>query len=215
MEGSSKNLTKILNQSDKLLMIKMDRSSDEESTLANNKFTKANEYHVVPPSIKGNPLTLRANISFAGLDEYAFRNKIIKSKTTENNKTVDMKILIDGFVAFGSGDPKEQTADESKFMTQENRCDNETEFKNYVMNEFCAKKGIKREFSVARTPQQNGVAERKNNHDPKAAARTMLADSLLPIPLWAKTVTTSLLCTELGVLVTQTSNKTPYELVNR
>ncbi|GJW76511.1 putative ribonuclease H-like domain-containing protein [Tanacetum coccineum] len=30
------------------------------------------------------------------------------------------------------------------------------------MNEFCGFKGIKREFSVARTPQQNGVAERKN-----------------------------------------------------
>ncbi|GKA62414.1 ribonuclease H-like domain-containing protein [Tanacetum coccineum] len=30
------------------------------------------------------------------------------------------------------------------------------------MNEFCAKKGIKREYSIARTPQQNGVAERKN-----------------------------------------------------
>ncbi|GKE86863.1 putative ribonuclease H-like domain-containing protein, partial [Tanacetum coccineum] len=42
------------------------------------------------------------------------------------------------------------------------RCDNETEFKNYVVNEFCAKKGIKREFSVARTPQQNGVAKTKN-----------------------------------------------------
>ncbi|GKD13561.1 putative ribonuclease H-like domain-containing protein, partial [Tanacetum coccineum] len=36
------------------------------------------------------------------------------------------------------------------------RCDNGTEFKNYAMNELCAKKGIKREFSVARTPQQNG-----------------------------------------------------------
>ncbi|GKA28198.1 retrovirus-related pol polyprotein from transposon TNT 1-94, partial [Tanacetum coccineum] len=35
------------------------------------------------------------------------------------------------------------------------RCDNRTEFKNHAMNEFCAKKGIKREFSVARTPQQN------------------------------------------------------------
>ncbi|GJU11619.1 hypothetical protein Tco_1134015 [Tanacetum coccineum] len=35
-----------------------------------------------------NPLTLRADISFAGLDEYAFRNKIIESKTTETNKTV-------------------------------------------------------------------------------------------------------------------------------
>ncbi|GJY29702.1 ribonuclease H-like domain-containing protein [Tanacetum coccineum] len=42
------------------------------------------------------------------------------------------------------------------------RCDNGTEFKNRVMNQFCEMKGIKREFSVARTPQQNGVAEKKN-----------------------------------------------------
>ncbi|GJW54431.1 putative ribonuclease H-like domain-containing protein [Tanacetum coccineum] len=33
------------------------------------------------------------------------------------------------------------------------RCDNENEFKNSVMNQFCKRKGIKREFSVARTPQ--------------------------------------------------------------
>ncbi|GJT20204.1 putative ribonuclease H-like domain-containing protein [Tanacetum coccineum] len=42
------------------------------------------------------------------------------------------------------------------------RCDNGTKFKNRVMSEFCEKKGIKKEFSVARTPQQNGVAERRN-----------------------------------------------------
>ncbi|GJZ95048.1 putative ribonuclease H-like domain-containing protein, partial [Tanacetum coccineum] len=42
------------------------------------------------------------------------------------------------------------------------RCDNGTEFKNRVMSEFCEKKGIKREFSIARTPQQNSVAERRN-----------------------------------------------------
>ncbi|GJY69950.1 putative ribonuclease H-like domain-containing protein [Tanacetum coccineum] len=35
-----------------------------------------------------------------------------------------------------------------------------TEFKNRVMNQFCEMKGNKREFSVDRTPQQNGVAER-------------------------------------------------------
>ncbi|GJY55342.1 putative ribonuclease H-like domain-containing protein, partial [Tanacetum coccineum] len=39
--------------------------------------------------------------------------------------------------------------------------------------------GIKREYSNARTPQQNGVAERKNRNLIKAA-RTMLADSFLP-----------------------------------
>ncbi|GJU19753.1 putative ribonuclease H-like domain-containing protein [Tanacetum coccineum] len=59
------------------------------------------------------------------------------------------------------------------------RCDNGTEFKNNDMNQFCGMKGIKREFSVARTPQQNRVAERKNRTLIEAA-RTMLADSLLP-----------------------------------
>ncbi|GJW79710.1 gag-pol polyprotein [Tanacetum coccineum] len=79
------------------------------------------------------------------------------------------------------------------------------------MNEFCAKKGIKREFSVARTPQQNGVAERKNRTLIEAA-RTMLADSLLPIPFWAEAVNTA--CYVLNrVLVTKPQNKTPYELL--
>nr|GEW05784.1 ribonuclease H-like domain-containing protein [Tanacetum cinerariifolium] len=42
------------------------------------------------------------------------------------------------------------------------RCDNKAEFKNRVINQFCEMKGIKREFSDARTPQQNRVAEREN-----------------------------------------------------
>nr|GEY01978.1 hypothetical protein [Tanacetum cinerariifolium] len=44
---------------------------------------------------------------------------------------------------------------------------------------------IKREFSVPKTPQQNGINERKNRTLIEAA-RTMLADSLLPIPFWAE-----------------------------
>ncbi|GJS63086.1 putative ribonuclease H-like domain-containing protein [Tanacetum coccineum] len=48
-----------------------------------------------------------------------------------------------------------------------------------VMLEFCGEKGIKQEFSNARTPQQNGVAERMNRTLIEAA-RTMLADSHLP-----------------------------------
>ncbi|GJV08613.1 putative ribonuclease H-like domain-containing protein [Tanacetum coccineum] len=42
------------------------------------------------------------------------------------------------------------------------RSDNGTEFKNKVMDDFCRGKGIKIEYSVVRTPQQNGVAKRKN-----------------------------------------------------
>ncbi|GKF05364.1 hypothetical protein Tco_0036032, partial [Tanacetum coccineum] len=64
------------------------RSSDEESTPANDRSSKADGYHDVPPPITGNFLTPRADISFAGLDEYAIRKKIINSKTTDlNTKT--------------------------------------------------------------------------------------------------------------------------------
>ncbi|GJR45120.1 putative ribonuclease H-like domain-containing protein [Tanacetum coccineum] len=42
------------------------------------------------------------------------------------------------------------------------RCDNGTEFKNRDFIELCGSKGINKEYSNARTPQQNGVAERKN-----------------------------------------------------
>ncbi|GJY08407.1 putative ribonuclease H-like domain-containing protein [Tanacetum coccineum] len=70
------------------------------------------------------------------------------------------------------------------------RCDNGTEFKNREMNELCGLKGIKREFSVARTPQQNGVAERKNRTLIEAV-RIMLADSLLPTVFWAEAVNTT------------------------
>ncbi|GJR60089.1 ribonuclease H-like domain-containing protein [Tanacetum coccineum] len=67
------------------------------------------------------------------------------------------------------------------------RCDNGTEFKNRDVIEFCGLKGIKREYSNARTPQQNGVAERKNRTLIEAA-RTMLADSFLPNTFWAEAV---------------------------
>ncbi|GJY28906.1 putative ribonuclease H-like domain-containing protein [Tanacetum coccineum] len=90
------------------------------------------------------------------------------------------------------------------------RCDNGTEFKNRVMNEFCEKKGIKREFSVARTPQQNGVAERRNRTLIEAA-RTMLADSKLPTTFWAEAVNTACYVQN-RVIIVKPHNKTPYEL---
>ncbi|GJQ89783.1 hypothetical protein Tco_0000922 [Tanacetum coccineum] len=64
------------------------RSSNEELTPANDRFSKADGYHAVPPPITGNFLTPRADISFVGLDEYAIRKKIIESKTdTSKSKT--------------------------------------------------------------------------------------------------------------------------------
>ncbi|GKA31160.1 putative ribonuclease H-like domain-containing protein [Tanacetum coccineum] len=90
------------------------------------------------------------------------------------------------------------------------RCDNGTEFKNKVMNQFCEMKGIKREFSVARTPQQNGVAERKNRTLIEAA-KTMIADLKLPTTFWTEAINTGCYVQN-RVLVIKPHNKTPYEL---
>ncbi|GJR49016.1 putative ribonuclease H-like domain-containing protein [Tanacetum coccineum] len=112
--------------------------------------------------------------------------------------------------------------------TQGLLCDNGTEFKNRDFIELCGSKGIKREYSNARTPQQNGVAERKNMTLIEAAWRTKerqagkieesegtlcLADlQFLPNTFWAEAVSTA--CYVLNrVLVTKPQNKTPYELV--
>ncbi|GKC54747.1 putative ribonuclease H-like domain-containing protein [Tanacetum coccineum] len=91
------------------------------------------------------------------------------------------------------------------------RCDNGTEFKNAKLIELCGEKGIKRDYSNARTPQQNGVAERKNRTLIEAA-RTMLADSKLPTIFWTEVVSTA--CYVLNrVLITNPHNKTPYALL--
>ncbi|GJU82378.1 putative ribonuclease H-like domain-containing protein [Tanacetum coccineum] len=85
------------------------------------------------------------------------------------------------------------------------------EFKNRDIIEFYGSKGIKREYSNAKTPQQKGVAERKNRTLIKAA-RTMLADLFLPNTFWAEAVSTA--CYVLNrMLVIKPQNKTPYELI--
>ncbi|GJZ51875.1 putative ribonuclease H-like domain-containing protein [Tanacetum coccineum] len=91
------------------------------------------------------------------------------------------------------------------------RSDNGTEFKNRDMLEFCGNKGIKQEYSNARTPQQNGVTKRMNRTLIEAA-RTMLADSLLPTTFWAEAVSTACYIFN-RVRVTKPQNKTPYELL--
>ncbi|KAJ9565152.1 hypothetical protein OSB04_001118 [Centaurea solstitialis] len=90
------------------------------------------------------------------------------------------------------------------------RSNNGTEFKNVDLNSFCEEKGIERQFSAPRTPQQNGVAERRNRTLIEAA-RTMLADSKLPITFWAEAVNTACYVQN-RVHVVKSKGKTPYEL---
>nr|GEW16634.1 ribonuclease H-like domain-containing protein [Tanacetum cinerariifolium] len=90
------------------------------------------------------------------------------------------------------------------------RSENGTEFKSREMNQFCDVKGIMRHYSVARTPQQNGVAKQRNKTLIEAA-RTMLADLKMPTTFWAEAVNTACYVQN-RVLVIKPQNKTPYEL---
>nr|GEW58972.1 hypothetical protein [Tanacetum cinerariifolium] len=70
-----------------------------------------------------------------------------------------------------------------QLQVQRVRTDNGTEFKNKTLAKFFDEVGITQQFSAARTPQQNGVMERRNRTLVEAA-RTMLTFANLPLFLW-------------------------------
>ncbi|GJX57939.1 ribonuclease H-like domain-containing protein [Tanacetum coccineum] len=140
------------------------RSSDDEHIPENDRFSK-NGYKAVPPPIIGNFLTPRVDKSFAGQiqDKGVIDSGCLRHMTGNMSYLIDYEELDGGYVAFG-GNPKggkitrKATKDETSgilksFITGiENlvdhkvkviRCDNGTEFKNRVMNQFCKKNGTK------------------------------------------------------------------------
>ncbi|GKD86799.1 retrovirus-related pol polyprotein from transposon TNT 1-94 [Tanacetum coccineum] len=91
------------------------------------------------------------------------------------------------------------------------RTDNGTECKNATLKAHYEKLGIMQQFSIARTPQQNEVVERRNRTLVEAA-RTMLIFSKLPEFLWAEAVVTACFTQNRSIIHTR-YNKTPYELL--
>ncbi|KAH9649201.1 Integrase catalytic domain-containing protein [Citrus sinensis] len=90
------------------------------------------------------------------------------------------------------------------------RSDHRGEFENHAFENFCNNLSIEHQFSSPRTPQQNGVVERKNRSI-QEMARTMLNENALPKYFWAEAVNTA--CYVLNrVLIRPYLNKTPYEL---
>nr|GFC01886.1 integrase, catalytic region, zinc finger, CCHC-type, peptidase aspartic, catalytic [Tanacetum cinerariifolium] len=92
------------------------------------------------------------------------------------------------------------------------RTANETEFVNQTLREYYEEVGISRETSVARSPQQNRVVERRN-HTLIEAARTMLIYAQAPLFLWAETVPTACF-TQNRSIIRLRHGKTPYELLH-
>nr|GEZ17804.1 retrovirus-related Pol polyprotein from transposon TNT 1-94 [Tanacetum cinerariifolium] len=72
-----------------------------------------------------------------------------------------------------------------KVLVRRIRTDNGTEFVNQTLRDYYEEVGISHETSVARSPQQNGVVERRNRTLIEAA-RTMLIYAQAPLFLWAE-----------------------------
>jgi hypothetical protein len=90
------------------------------------------------------------------------------------------------------------------------RSDNGGEFTSKEFMDYCSSHGIKRKFFVARTPQHNGVVERKNRIV-QEMARTMLMDSKLTNIFWTQAVHTTFHIQN-RVILRNNTDKTPYEL---
>nr|GFA33430.1 hypothetical protein [Tanacetum cinerariifolium] len=89
---------------------------------------------------------------------------------------------------------------------------NGTEFVNQTLRDYYEEVGISHETSVARSPQQNGVVERRNRTLIEAA-RTMLIYAQAPLFLWAETVATTCF-TQNQSIIRLRHGKTPYELLH-
>ncbi|GJZ53278.1 retrovirus-related pol polyprotein from transposon TNT 1-94 [Tanacetum coccineum] len=92
------------------------------------------------------------------------------------------------------------------------RTDHGREFDNEVQfGEFCNANGITHNFSAPRTPQSNGVVERKNR-TLQEMSRTMLNEQSLPQKFWCNAIDTSTYILN-QILIRAILGKTPYKLL--
>ncbi|GJR89794.1 retrovirus-related pol polyprotein from transposon TNT 1-94 [Tanacetum coccineum] len=85
------------------------------------------------------------------------------------------------------------------------RTDRGTEFLNKTLHAYFKEEGIEHQTSTPRTPEQNGVVERRNRTLVEVA-RTMLSASKLPLSFWAEAVATACYTT---------NNQSSYPLMER
>nr|GFC33162.1 retrovirus-related Pol polyprotein from transposon TNT 1-94 [Tanacetum cinerariifolium] len=92
------------------------------------------------------------------------------------------------------------------------RTDKGTKFLNLTLHVYFAAEGINNQTSVARTPEQNGVVERRNQTLVESA-RTMLSVAKVSLFFWAEAIATSCF-TQNRSLVIPRHEKTPYHIIN-
>ena len=89
------------------------------------------------------------------------------------------------------------------------RSDNGGEYSSTEFKEFCAAKGISRQFTNPYSPEQNGVAERFNR-TLMESVRSMIFHAKVPLSFWAEAVNTSVYVHNRSPTAAL-NHQTPYE----
>jgi hypothetical protein len=105
---------------------------------------------------------------------------------------------------------KAPTENQTRKILKVVRSDRGGEFSSWNFKVFCDKHGIKREYTIPRTPQQNGVVERKNR-SVQQMARSMMNERNIPWTYWVEEIHTVVHILNKAHLRPH-SDKTPYEL---
>ncbi|GJW04556.1 retrovirus-related pol polyprotein from transposon TNT 1-94 [Tanacetum coccineum] len=121
-----------------------------------------------------------------------------KSEDTDQEKLYLLHMHLCGLMRIASANGK--------------KTDNGTEFVNQTLREYYEKVGISHETYVARSPQQNGVIERRNCMLIEVAY-TMLIYAKALLFLWAEAVATACY-TQNRSIIRLRHDKTPYELLH-
>ncbi|GJX54314.1 ribonuclease H-like domain-containing protein [Tanacetum coccineum] len=136
-------------------------------------------YNAVPPPYTRNFMPPKHDLVYPSLDDFVDVNEsvsesIVEKPTGNPHKDLKNKEVID------SGCSRHMTGNRSYLI----------DYEEIDGRDLLPLESFKREFSVARTPQQNGLAERKNMTLIEAAW-IMLSNSKLPITFWAEAVNTA------------------------
>ncbi|GJT55763.1 putative zinc finger, CCHC-type containing protein [Tanacetum coccineum] len=87
-----------------------------------------------------------------------------------------------------------------------------TELLNKTLHAYFKEEGIGHQTSTPRTPEQNGIVERRNRTLVEAA-QTMLSASKLPLSFWAEAVETACYTHNRSIIISA-HGKTVYHIIN-
>nr|GEZ21397.1 hypothetical protein [Tanacetum cinerariifolium] len=146
----------------------------------------------------------RTMLTFANLPSFLWAEAIATACFTQNRSIIDKRFDKTPYELMNKRKPNIKF-----FLVCGCRC--------YLLNDYedvgKLKVGITQQFFATRTPQQNGVVERRNRTLVEAA-RTMLTFANLSSFLWAKAIATACF-TQNHSIIHKRFDKTPYELINK